>query len=1490
MDRLYFLNQHLEGEPKLLIAGCLHMEPSEGYQEAKQILEQEYGCPHRISTAYNDKLMDWSAMKQEDSQMLRKFAALLNECFFATRSLHHKSVLDHTQNLQSLTAKLPYFLQNKWRDRVSKIKRQSQRSLSFKEFAEFVQEESESACDPIFGKDAMMKFTAATFKNAPRKSSNFAVSLQDARLEHCQFCKNDHNLDSCQEFLLQPVIARRQFLMDERLCFGCLTTGHIARQCRSKLTCNKCKKKHPTSMHIEDFHLKKEPTSSPETQTVLSTLSDEEVVLHPIIPVKVHQRGKGTVITYALYDSGSSGCFLSDQLQRELGAHGQKTTLQLRTMHGSTHGESTIVDDLIVMDMDGKNPINLPRCFTQKEIPMESRNVPRPETLSHWNSLKEATENMPEFIPNLSVGLLIGNNCPRAMQPLKVIPSEGEGPFAVLYPHGWTINGPIHIKGEDDTMVTTNCNRIIHHQCSLNEVIATPELLNLLDTDLLSHSKGEPGEVGLSKEDRKFVDMANASCLLQDGHFTLPLPFKESTVQMPANRLQAEQRAKWQRKKMLANPTYHAEYTAFMENLLTQGYARELGQNEIRCPEGGSWYLPHHGVIHPTKKKLRVVFDCSAQFRGKSLNSELLQGPNLTSSILGVLTRFRQEKIAFLGDIEAMFHQVRVIKEHQNFLRFLWWPGGNLESPLQEHVMCVHLFGASSSPAIANFALQQTANLAEHQFGPDVAQIIKKNFYVDDCLKSTDTPNKAKEMIKQLQKACHLGGFRIHKFSSNNAEVLESIPIEDRAKDIQIRSLNYNDLPSERTLGVIWNVNQDTITFAVTPMTKPTTRRGLLSMISSIYDPFGFLAPSTLYAKQILRELCLENISWDQPVAEEYVKRWMDWLAHLSSLPQLHIERCFKPSHFKPLIHKHIHVFCDASNTGYGAVAYFRIVDENGSIHCSFLVGKARLAPSKKTTIPRLELTAATVAVRIGRSMAKELDLEPEEISYHTDSTSVLHFISNSSRRFPIFIANRVQFIQDFSTKEQWQYVPTKHNPADLASRGSSIDKNIHSKEWLQGPSFLWQQEEHWPQQPDLSTGYSTSDDCYKTCVSLVSVPDSQSPPNVLIKYYSSWSRLRFAVAVYRKVATILQKKRKVTKEEAKIVAEDINKAEKAIIKFVQAQHYLTEIQDLASKQRVSSSSAILRLDPFMAEGLLRVGGRLANAHLPEETRHPLLLPKKSHVTILIIQDLHKKLGHVGRNHVIAASREKYWVVNANSTVRHAIGKCVTCRKLRRCPEVQKMGDLPADRCNVSSPFECTGVDFFGPFRVKQGRKVVKRYGVIFTCLASRSVHLKIASSLDSSSFINALRRFIARRGPVSLLRCDNGTNFVGAERELRDALKEMDNTSLSENLRREGISWLFNTPNASHHGGVWERLIRSVRSVLSGISREFGSLFDEEGLQTLMCEVEAILNSRPITSISSDPNDLEPLTPNHILTGKSKVVLPPPGQFQRNDIYMRKR
>ena len=351
---------------------------------------------------------------------------------------------------------------------------------------------------------------------------------------------------------------------------------------------------------------------------------------------------------------------------------------------------------------------------------------------------------------------------------------------------------------------------------------------------------------------------------------------------------------------------------------------------------------------------------------------------------------------------------------------------------------------------------------------------------------------------------------------------------------------------------------------------------------------------------------------------------------------------------------------------------------------------------------------------------------------------------------------------------------------------------------------------------------------------------------------------------------------------------QDLDFAERELIMFDQRNAFPEEIETIKKGGCVKKSSCLAKLSPVLIGGVLRVGGRLSRAPLPDESRHQIIISQDSPLGVLLIRFFHEKSGHSGREYVLALLRKRFWLIRANTTARSVLSSCFQCKRRHGPAGEQKMADLPRSRVTPDQPpFTCVGIDYFGPFLVRQKRSLVKRYGAIFTCLALRAVHLEISHTLDTDSFILALRRFIARRGQVKEIRSDNGTNFTGAEKELRVMISSWNQAKIHDTLLQKGIKWVFNPPAASHHGGVWERLIRSTRKILGALTKE--QVLDDECLQTLLCEAESIINGRPLTKVSDDPNDLEPLTPNHLLLLRQNESLPP-GLFEKNDTYSRRR
>ena len=447
------------------------------------------------------------------------------------------------------------------------------------------------------------------------------------------------------------------------------------------------------------------------------------------------------------------------------------------------------------------------------------------------------------------------------------------------------------------------------------------------------------------------------------------------------------------------------------------------------------------------------MFDCSSKFRGKSLNSELIQGPDLTNQLVGVLTRFRQHPIATIADIESMFYQVRIPEEQRCYLQFLWWEDGDSRNNVQSYEMCVHLFGSTSSPSCANYALRKAVSDGESKYGSEISNKLRRNFYVDDLLNSTKEETKTIPLIKGVRSICQDGGFNLTKFVSNSRKVMESILEQDRVKELQ-QSLDV--LPNDHALGVQWNITEDTLSLRTKTFDIPTTKRGLLSTIHQIYDPLGMVSPFLLEGKGLLQHLCKEKIGWDETLPNNLQERCRDATSTLLALHTIIIPRCFHPASF--IVEKaSLHHFSDASEIGHGYCSYIRLQDPDNNIHCAFVCGRSRVNPIKSSiTMPRLELMAAALSSKLGSKLLKELDIPIQHEVYWTDSKVVLGYLNNNTKKFKLFVSNRVTFIKDRTTSVKWRYVSSEDNPADIPTRVLRTEDTERIKMWFHGPQFLW--------------------------------------------------------------------------------------------------------------------------------------------------------------------------------------------------------------------------------------------------------------------------------------------------------------------------------------------------------------------------------------------------------------------------------------------------
>ncbi|XP_033095627.1 uncharacterized protein LOC117100162 [Anneissia japonica] len=1275
---------------------------------------------------------------------------------------------------------------------------------------------------------------------------------------------------------------RKIVVREKGLCRNCLNTGYFVASCPKSGFCKICTDKHSSFLHPitrsnsneANVNVAAVNASSGSVSTQPTSMALEKKhgrIGLAVIAVNVRCTGsKRFLTTYAFLDNGSNTTFCTNKLAIRLGAKGKTVNLDLMAMNGGSNENCQLIS-LEISGVDNGRSVIAPNVYSKSTLPISNNVISTQEDIEQWPHLNGVEVSSIDS----DIELLIGGDVPEVLQPLEVRTSDDSGPYATRTMFGWVVNGPLN-SGQQ----TNFCNFVSKQEMNLDEQFKRfcSMEFNDLDSD----------QVGLSQSDIQALKIMEESVILKNGHYQVSMPWKTTPSTLPNNYTMAEHRLKSLKTRLERSDDIHAKYTEFMQDLVDNGHTRKVAEASKISPR---WYFPHHPVLHPQKPgKLRVVFDCFAKFNGICLNDKLYQGPDLTNSLVGVLLRFRCSPIAFCADIKKMFYQVNVTESDADFLRYLWRENGDLTKPAQEYQMFVHLFGGRSSPSCANFALNRTVEEHGKQFDPIVSEVVKSNFYVDDLLKSADDEEEAINKAVQVKQLLACGGFNLTKWISNSSKLVSML---SDAGDSKSAFLCSGD--QQRALGICWLVGEDSLGYTISPRTKPTTRRGILSVVSSVFDPLGLAAPFILKAKLLLQELCRLGYDWDSRISTESEAKWQQWLSDLENLKDFRIQRCYKSAKMGKIVRCELHNFGDASSTSYGAASYLWQKDEDGRMDCTLVAAKSRLTPIKAQTIPRLELQAALLTARLNTMAKRELnELQIDQSVCWTDSTCVLRYLHNENTRFKTYVGNRVSAILSRTSIDQWKFVNSAQNPADLASRGMTAEEMISSEMWQCGPTFLKEDKSKWPQMPD-DLAIKINDPEVKARTYVIETKDNHF--NTLMMRYSSWMLLAKVVAWILRYKTNLMKRviggkpppRKRNPNSIQpITVNELKNAEKVILMYVQQSCFPDELTSLKNGSALKLTSALVKLDPILVDGIMKVGGRLKCSNLENEAMHQIILPKTHHVTVLILRHYHYITGHSGVESTMAEVRQRFWPINGRVSLKSIVRKCVECRRVSGSTLQQKMSDLPADRVQATlPPFTNVGIDCFGPFYIKQGRARMKRYGIIFTCLNVRAVHLEVSNSLDTESFINALRRFIARRGIPSLICSDNGGNFVKGNKELRESIRGWNQEQIHGHLLQRQIEWRFNPPTASHHRGVWERCIRSVRKVLTALTKE--QVLKDEGLRTLFCEVENIVNNRPITRVFDDPKDSQPLTPNHLLLLRSGSQLPP-ATLDHGDSYSTKR
>ncbi|UYV68325.1 hypothetical protein LAZ67_5003884 [Cordylochernes scorpioides] len=1285
----------------------------------------------------------------------------------------------------------------------------------------------------------------------------------------CLRCKGKHWIQDCAGWRSMTVTERRDEIKKFNACFRCLRVGHVIATCRTQFRCSHCKGFHHTALHLprrvsmEDRDQRErqnteEPQVSPgEQEIALSGMHVRTAIPTALLATArvrlVGPRGVGVTVR-ALLDQGSQSSFVHRDLLHHLTIPVHKVNAQIFGINDTKgeHVKQMVSCSVASLTESGWTmPIRALVVGRMTGIlPSRDLRIPVP---SSWKTLPLAD---PQFETSGRVDVILGADVYGSLLLPEVKYDEKTQLCAQKTRLGWIVSGKLPGEGEVGPHRVYNIR--VNYEENLDNVLRR---FWEVEEVPLRPAKSDADE--FCEELYKTKVQRTAS-----GRYIVPLPFDP---RVPVPELFGESVAICVRRqlalerRLARDAPLREEYCSFMKNYVELGHMTPLSESSAIDTEG-CCFIPQHAVRgnQPDKSKLRVVFDASTKTsNGWSLNDRLYTGPKLQTDILTILMNWRRHKVVMVTDIEKMYRQIMVRPQDAKRQKIMW-----RESPddrLKPYQLNTVTYGTSPAPFLALQTLLQLARDDERKY-PRAAEVIRTDTYVDDILTGAENSVDALSLQQELIGLLKGGGFCLKKWASNDPVILGQIPEES-----QLKKIMFENVEVVKTLGLGWNPGEDCFIYDLQDhhTTEGITKRQMLSFVARLYDPIGWLSPVVIIGKILIQQLWVTGVKWDESLDGSIRDSWRKFRDELKYFRTLRIPRWLGTGGNQEL---QLHGFSDASGDAYAAAIYLRVANKDG-IRVGLLAAKTRLAPIHRVSIPRLELCAAVLLTRLVVHVVSVLKLDIKEIVCWTDATIILSWIRMLSRTLPTFVGNRTAEIQACRHIKEWRHVPSVDNPADIASRGMMGSQLSGSTMWWNGPPWLTSSAELWPKMPKL---LEKQDETKVLSVNL----NDEKPMLVTIgeRCSSLTTYIRRVAWIFRFINNCRDRSRRV---HTYLTTAELRQAHDKILLAVQLYCFDEDLKNLHNQNIVRKTSKIVALNSFLDErSIIRVGGRIRWApEISYDQRHPALLPSTGELSQLIIRDAHSRTLHGGVHLVLATLRQKYWILKAKNQIKKCIRNCLICCRYNRVTQHQLMSDLPKERLTPGKPFTVSGVDYAGPFKVKlskgRGQRIEKGYICLFVCLVTRAIHVELVTDASTPTFLAAFKRFVARRGHCAQMYSDQGTNFVGAAKQLRTGfyMARDQMSEIAEILANDGTEWKFNPPGAPHFGGLWEAGIKCFKYHFRRIIGE--TLLTYEEFLTLIVQIEACLNSRPLGPISGDPNDLAVLTPAHFLLTSSSCCVP---------------
>ncbi|XP_062703670.1 uncharacterized protein LOC115259000 [Aedes albopictus] len=1515
-ENLIRLQKSLEGKA-YETAQSLLMHPS-NVPAIMRTLKMRFGQPEAVVHSLIQKVNSLPSVQEDRLETLVEFAVSVQNFCATVDAYQLEDYMYNVSLLHQLVSKLPATLKLDWARH-----RQNLQRVNLATFGNWVYSLAEAASTVVIPVESYESkpsrndgrgnkksnayvnahsethaepYDRSKFEDSdadPRQSNHALVSKRQVHVtDGCVVCKGGcKRTSTCKQFLELSRESRWAIVREFRLCRSCLRRhkgGCDAKPCGR----NGCTYKHHELLHNDqNFKQSANQTThippTPQVQALRQEESSPEVTTHGCnthqmkssavlfryLPV-ILKGPQGSIHTYAFLDEGSHLSLIDQELADELKLNGTNMPLCLRWTGGTQRCEKDSLS--VTLDISGTSEtaknFQLVGVRTVEELMLPQQTLNVDELKHRYPHLKGLPiDSYYDARPRILIGM-------KHVQVSLVLKSrEGSigDPVAVKTRLGWIVCGGGN--AEDDE--SDNLVHYTFHVCSC-ERRTEDELHQTVKKHFALDSLGitKPGKLLLSAEDQRAQDLMKQLTTYDGERYTTGLLWRHDNIRLPDNYAMALRRYQCLQKRLAKDQELAGKLQVMIAEYVSKGYVRQLSENELSRRISRVWYLPVFPVVNPNKPgKVRLVWDCAACSFGVSLNSTLLKGPDQLCSLLTILLQFRENRVGLTGDIREMFHQVRINEEDQQCQRFLW---PNEKGEVVTYVMQVMTFGACCSPSCAQYVKNSNAERHAAKF-PKATEVIQKKHYVDDMLVSLESEDEAVRIAEEVKFVHQQGGFEIRNWISNSPAVLRAL----NEKGMDEKDLDLSpEISTEKVLGMWWCTATDTFTYkvgwnrydsALLKGQRRPTKREVLRVLMSIFDPLGLIAHFLMFLKMLLQEVWRSGVQWDEEITDSAFAKWQQWLEVLPQVENVRVPRCYRLLSHNSDVEAELHTFADASECGMSA--FLRFI-RHGIIECRVVAAKTRVAPLKFVSIPRLELQAAVVGSRLAYTVEDSLSLTISRKYYWTDSRDVLCWLNSDHRRYTQFVAFRVSEILETTEANEWRWVPSKMNVADDGTKWSSRPDLTPDSRWFVGPDFLRRSEKDWPKQPMKNR--STEEELRPSLLA----NHISTEPAINPCMFSSWKRMLNVTAfVLRFPANCRRKLQRTPSVTGSPTAEELSSAEAYLFRSAQRDSYPEEmahleksLQNPDTPKTVPKQSRLYQLTPWMdGNGLMRMRTRIAACdYATEDAKNPIILPRDHPTTNLIITRYHQQFHHQNHEAVVNELRQKFKIPHIRAAYAKARKNCQRCKIDNCSPRPPIMADLPPARLAAySPPFTHTGIDFFGPYEVAVGRRTEKRWGMLATCLTIRAIHIEVVHSLSTDSCIMAIRNFISRRGTPSVIYSDRGTNFIGASRQIKEAAAAVNVDEVMKEFITVDTAWSFNPPLAPHMGGSWERLIGSVKRNVQTINPPRNPT--DEVLRNLLTEIENIINSRPLTHVPVDDDCAPALTPNHFLLGSSNGIKP---------------